>query len=263
LFFLAGYLYFVCTFMHPVVYFAISCALLGAAGLAIAGRGADRNQLHQRWIDYWIWVVLTTIVGATVFVHLFPLLTILIILAGLYEVIRAVVVSRHKTFPLLITVVAGYTLLAAGFLFFSFIFKPWFVFSVFLQVMLYDVASKITSHLAGRRRRSSISPYKRMEGVIGGVVCCILTALITSLLSGLPVLVSLFIGVLTATAAFSGDLLANWFRRTMATRDHSRLLPAAGGLLDRFDGFMFSGWVYYWLSITMLKDVLSPSLVLS
>jgi|GEM_PF-1262966 len=247
--------------MHPVLYFAIGCALLGAAGIAVAGRGADRSQLYHRWIDYWIWVIIAMIVGATVFAQLFPLLTILIILAGFYEVIRAVVVSRHKTFPLLITVVAGYTLVAAGFLFFSFIFKPWFVFAVFLQVLFFDVAAKITSHLSRRRRRSSISPYKRVEGVVGGVVACLLTALITSRLSGLSILVSIFIGVLTATAAFSGDLLANWYRRKMATRDQNRLLPAEGGLLDRFDGFMFSGCAYYWLSITVLKDVMTTFLV--
>jgi phosphatidate cytidylyltransferase len=73
--------------------------------------------------------------------------------------------------------------------------------------------------------------------------------------------VSLFIGVLTATTAVTGDLLANWFKRRMHIKQYSKLLPGKGGFLDSFDGYMVTGMVYYCLAITVLKHLLAPFLV--
>ena len=104
-------------------------------------------------------------------------------------------------------------------------------------------------------------PTRRVEAVIGGFVFCVVTAVIVSGMMNVSLFISFFIGVLTATTAVTADLLATWFKRLLHVKYYSKLLPGQGGFLDRFDTYMVAGLVYYWLAITVLKDLLAPFLV--
>lgn len=248
--------------MHIIFYFTIGCAILGAMGVAIANLNADEEVIRRRWIRYYSYIITTLVVIITIFTELFPILTMLIILAGYFEVIRAVVKFKKRNLPLLTTSVAGYTLIAAGFLFFSFVFNPYFIFSVYLQVLMFTVFSQVTGKFWGRRAIvPEVDRAKTAEGVSGGFIFCVGTALIVSGMMNVTFFVSLFIGVLTATTAVTGDLLASWFKRKMQLKQYSKLLPGQGGFLDRFDGYMVTGMVYYCLAITVLKHLLAPFLV--
>jgi phosphatidate cytidylyltransferase len=248
--------------MHIIFYFTIGCAILGAMGVAIANLNADEEVMRRRWVRYYSYIITTLVIIITIFTKLFPILTMVIILAGYYEITRAVVKYKNRNLPLLISSAAGYTLIAAGFLFFSFIFNPYFIFSIYLQVMMFDIFSQVTGSLFGRRAIvPAVDRAKTVEGVSGGFLFCVITALIVSSLLSVSFFVSLFIGVLTATTAVTGDLLASWFKRKMHIKHYSGLLPGQGGFLDRFDGYMVTGLVYYFLAITVLKDLLAPFLI--
>lgn len=248
--------------MHIIFYFTIGCAILGAMGVAIVNLEAEEESIRRRWIRYYSYIITTLVVIITIFTSLFSLLTIVIILAGYYEVIRAVAKYRNRSFPLLISSLAGYTLIAAGFLFFSFIFNSFFQFSIYLQVLLFDIFRQVTIFLLKKTGWSAgARPYRRVGAVIGGFVCCVITAVIVSGMMNVSLFISFFIGVLTATTAVTADLLATWFKRRLHVKYYSKLLPGQGGFLDRFDTYMVAGLVYYWLAITVLKDLLAPFLV--
>lgn len=248
--------------MHIIFYFTIGCAILGGMGVAIANLIGDEEATRQRWIRYYSYIITTLVVIVTIFTKLFPILTILIILAGYYEVIRAVVKYKQRNLPLLISSLAGFTLIAAGFLFFSFIFNPYFLFSIYLQVLMFDIFSQVSGNVLARRSLPpGIDRAKTVEGVGGGFLFCVFTALIVSGMLNVTFGVSLFIGVLTATTAVTGDMLATWFKRKMNLKQYSKLLPGQGGFLDRFDSYMVSGLVYYCLAITVLKHLLAPFLI--
>jgi phosphatidate cytidylyltransferase len=248
--------------MHIIFYFTIGCAILGAMGVGIANINVDGDLIGRRWKRYYSYIFTTLMVIVSIFTKLVSVLTIIIILAGYFEIIRTVVKYKNRSFQLLVSAVAGYTLIAAGFLFFSFIFNPFFLFSVYLQVIMFDIFSQVAGTWLGRRAIvPAMDRAKTVEGVTGGFIFCVITALIVSGMLNVTTAVSLFIGVLTATTAVTGDLLANWFKRRMHIKQYSKLLPGKGGFLDSFDGYMVTGMVYYCLAITVLKHLLAPFLV--
>jgi CDP-diglyceride synthetase len=248
--------------MHIIFYFTIGCAILGAMGVGIASLNADGDLVHRRWVKYYSYFITTLVLIITIFTKLLSILTILIILAGYYEIVRAVLKYKKRSFQLLVSAVAGFTLIAAGFLFFSFIFNPFFLFSIYLQVMMFDIFSQVAGTWLGRRAIvPAMDRAKTVEGVTGGFIFCVITALIVSGMMNVTLAVSLFIGVLTATTAVTGDLLASWFKRRMHIKQYSKLLAGQGGFLDRFDRYMVTGMVYYCLAITVLKHLLAPFLV--
>jgi phosphatidate cytidylyltransferase len=105
--------------------------------------------------------------------------------------------------------------------------------------------------LVGKHKLSPrISPHKTIEGACGGFISVLLASFFivaepfNNNLAAI-VLLPLLIGLL----ALSGDLLASYFKRLCHVKDYSKLIPAHGGVLDRFDSFIFSGAVYWFLFI--------------
>jgi phosphatidate cytidylyltransferase len=90
----------------------------------------------------------------------------------------------------------------------------------------------------------AISASKTVEGAAGGWLAATATALLlrgfiggssdgnTSLAMGAC-------GVIVA-AGMAGDLAASWVKRRCGVKDFGRLLPQHGGVLDRFDSFLFA-----------------------
>ena len=59
----------------------------------------------------------------------------------------------------------------------------------------------------------------------------------------------MWIGISVALLSQYGDLTASWIKRKFGVKDFSNTLPGHGGLLDRFDG-----WIYV-LPITWLAMI--------
>ena len=85
-----------------------------------------------------------------------------------------------------------------------------------------------------------ISPKKTWEGTVGGAL---ITMLIGFALGGLlhdlePVHWLVLAGIVSVFGSI-GDLVESMLKRSVNLKDSGTLIPGHGGLLDRFDAFIF------------------------
>ena len=94
-----------------------------------------------------------------------------------------------------------------------------------------------------------ISPNKTVVGSMGGVLGTVLVAwLFRFSVPGLSVGQCLLLGLLLAITGQLGDLVKSAIKRDMGVKDMGNLIPGHGGVLDRFDSWVFSApFVYFYL----------------
>ena len=116
------------------------------------------------------------------------------------------------------------------------------LFIVAAGVVANDVMALFVGSTAGRTPlREWISPSKSVEGLIGGTVGTFLAVAIIGTQSGTWdrtsewILLALVISVLAPI----GDLVESMFKRNLDVKDFGTFIPGHGGVLDRFDGFLF------------------------
>lgn len=113
----------------------------------------------------------------------------------------------------------------------------------------------------GRRRRlfigasfgkhklcPKISPKKTVEGAIGGILFCDITAVIIGLVFKFLVMPDaninfwalILLGVIDAPVSILGDLSFSLIKRNYGIKDYGSIFPGHGGMLDRFDSIIFT-----------------------
>jgi len=97
-----------------------------------------------------------------------------------------------------------------------------------------------------------VSPNKTVSGSVGGIVAAVAVmagfvsipalAPIAGLapITGLDVVTALVLGCGVAVLSQIGDLLESALKRRLNVKDSGAILPGHGGLLDRFDGYLFT-----------------------
>lgn len=102
-----------------------------------------------------------------------------------------------------------------------------------------------------------ISPAKTWEGLAGGWIFCVIAAILAAgwLKTGyVTVYFGLVCGMITGFVSLCGDLLASYYKRKVKIKDYSNWLLGQGGFLDRFDSFLVTGAVYYFLYIVIFRE---------
>ena len=90
------------------------------------------------------------------------------------------------------------------------------------------------------------SPKKTWEGFIGGVLISALAAFIISLyFKDLTLAQWIPIAVIISCFGTLGDLVESMLKRSLNIKDSGGILPGHGGVLDRFDGLLFSVPIVY------------------
>jgi phosphatidate cytidylyltransferase len=125
-----------------------------------------------------------------------------------------------------------------------------------------DVGGIFAGKLAGRHKLATrLSPKKTWEGLVGALLsaaaCWMVTVLVwpldlsfgmlpfTELPSGVQLALAGLGGAVTALFGVAGDLTFSLYKRQHAIKDYGALLPGHGGILDRFDAFIFCAPVVY------------------
>ena len=137
-------------------------------------------------------------------------------------------------------------------------FNPNLALMLFILVWSSDSWAYAAGKLFGKTKLApSISPGKTWEGFLGGAV---LTA-VTSWAFNLYVLNStspftdinaVLLGLFIATFGTLGDLFESSLKRKAGLKDSGNIIPGHGGMLDRFDAFLFASVVMF-LTIWLFK----------
>ncbi|MCE5037908.1 phosphatidate cytidylyltransferase [Staphylococcus auricularis] len=117
-----------------------------------------------------------------------------------------------------------------------------YILLAFLVVWLTDTGAYIFGRLIGKHKLwPVISPNKTIEGFIGGIFCSLLVPIVMMLFVDFNVAIWLLLIYTVILSMFGqlGDLVESGFKRHFGVKDSGRILPGHGGILDRFDSFMF------------------------
>lgn len=134
------------------------------------------------------------------------------------------------------------------------------LFSVFAtDVFAYYGGKKFGKHAL----IPQVSPNKTVEGAVCGFIASIFWVSLVVYLSdnflfpshpfGNNLLQAPVVGAFGSIAAQLGDLCESLIKRDAGVKDSGNLIPGHGGLLDRGDGLIFTGAIfYYWISVVVL-----------
>ncbi len=104
-----------------------------------------------------------------------------------------------------------------------------------------DTGAYVTGRAFGKHKLfERISPNKTWEGAIGGGVFALIAGFIFAYTTESNVIHWLVISLLIVVFGTLGDLTESQIKRSVGVKDSGNILPGHGGVLDRFDGVLFS-----------------------
>jgi len=115
------------------------------------------------------------------------------------------------------------------------------ILGLLLLTWVNDTGAYLVGSRLGRRPLfPSISPKKTWEGTLGGALITLGIACLVSLLLGELLLWQwLVLALIVVIFGGIGDLVESMLKRSARVKDSGTILPGHGGLLDRFDAFIF------------------------
>jgi phosphatidate cytidylyltransferase len=122
----------------------------------------------------------------------------------------------------------------------------WTIFVVVLIAMT-DISAMLVGSVIGKHPLTRISPKKTIEGSVGALA--IVTAL-GALLAYTPYLHMAWwqgggLAAATCVAAQAGDLVESALKRDAGVKDTGTVIQGHGGVLDRFDSYLFGGMAFF------------------
>lgn len=122
-------------------------------------------------------------------------------------------------------------------------------------VVVNDIGALVVGSAAGKTPlRGWISPNKSVEGFIGGAFFTIVAMVVIGISQKSHVWTTpnlIFLGIVIAIVAPLGDLTESMFKRNLDIKDFGSIVKGHGGVLDRFDGFLFVLPAVYYLTLTL------------
>jgi phosphatidate cytidylyltransferase len=114
-------------------------------------------------------------------------------------------------------------------------------------IALTDIFAMVVGMRIGRTPLSSISPRKTVEGALGGLAVATLAGIAATATPWLhaPWWQGALIGAITSLGAQAGDLVESALKRDASVKDAGTLIAGHGGVLDRFDSYLFGGLAFY------------------
>ncbi len=119
--------------------------------------------------------------------------------------------------------------------------RPWIVLLMLMIICAADIGAWLFGRLLGGDKMwERLSANKTWSGQIAGIACGTFAGVMYGLLGAdtfMPQL--MWIGISVSLLSQYGDLTASWIKRKLGIKDFGTILPGHGGMLDRFDG-----WIY-------------------
>ena len=126
--------------------------------------------------------------------------------------------------------------------------------TIALSVVSADVGAYAFGKSFGKNKLTAVSPNKTVEGAVGGLLACTGACALLFVVMGWPgsCAQGAFLGATVFFTSVFGDLLESVMKRNAKMKDSGNLIPGHGGLLDRFDSYIFTGSVTYFFVIAVL-----------
>ncbi|HUN29232.1 MAG TPA: phosphatidate cytidylyltransferase [Alphaproteobacteria bacterium] len=124
----------------------------------------------------------------------------------------------------------------------------WWTYDVVVLIALTDICGMVVGSLIGRHQLTRISPKKTVEGSVGALL--IVAGVGAAAAAWIPQLhlswwQGLALGVATSIAAQAGDLAESALKRDAGVKDTGQIIQGHGGVLDRFDSYLFGGMAFF------------------
>jgi phosphatidate cytidylyltransferase len=220
---------------------------IGALATLYLNRDSHADRAKERWLKLGIYFLVLALMFLSMYFGQIKLMAICIGIVGFYEIIKAQSSSRQPVIFFCFVLFIYLSILFA-FVRFSHQIPTKKICFVYFTVVTFDGFSQLSGQLFGKRKLApKISPNKTFEGLIGGMILTIPASLFLIYYTHLSIEQRIYTVAFICISALIGDLLASWYKRRCQIKDYSRLIPGHGGILDRFDSFIFSGAMYYWL----------------
>lgn len=119
---------------------------------------------------------------------------------------------------------------------------------ILLITKLGDMGAYLFGSKFGKRKLSSFSPNKTIEGALFGLFFSVIMAVGLNILPGiriLPLYLIIPFGLLIGVSGMCGDLMESLIKRDAGVKDSSSAIPAFGGMLDILDSLLISIPVAY------------------
>jgi phosphatidate cytidylyltransferase len=142
-----------------------------------------------------------------------------------------------------------------GLLSFQFLLRhngPQWIIFLFGCVWIADSFALYMGKSMGRRKLyAEVSPNKTVAGAVGSLVGGAFAGwlLNLALVHTMEVWEAALIGMIIGATTIIGDLVESMFKRDAGVKDSSSIIPGHGGVLDKVDGVLFAGPVFYWISV--------------
>jgi phosphatidate cytidylyltransferase len=122
----------------------------------------------------------------------------------------------------------------------------WTVYAIVL-IALTDIFGMVIGTVIGRHQLTKISPQKTVEGSVGALLIVAGVATLATLRPELHLVwyQGLVLGVATCIAAQAGDLAESALKRDAGVKDAGSMIQGHGGVLDRFDSYLFGGMAFF------------------
>ncbi len=217
-------------------------SLLGCYGMFISNKKTDQKTNKERWLKYTTYIIIVGLIIVSILNNFFPRLSSFIVFVCLIEIKKNI--KSYNTPNLILIFV--YSFLIFLYLSFSYYVPNIILLYIYIQVAVFDGFSQISGQLFGKNQLvSKISQNKTVEGLIGGILMCIIASILIKELIYISIIKAIILGIITCFFSLSGDILASYFKRLNNIKDFSNYLPGQGGFLDRFDSYIMTGSAYF------------------
>jgi len=221
----------------------LSYFLVGGILFHIIGKKLTKEKARHNRIKFIVYFFIINGLFLSIVIKplVFRILSGVIVVLGLYELLKLYLASDRKKKGFFLFSLLLYLLLSVGFLYFSTLNKNWILFT-FMILSVLDSFSQIFGQLFGKHQiAKKISPGKTAEGLAGGTLTALLTAVLIRKLIHFEITTILLLAAGVVLWAFLGDLAASAYKRKYQVKDFSKLIPGHGGILDRFDSLIAAG----------------------
>ena len=132
-------------------------------------------------------------------------------------------------------------------------YEPSIILGCFILIWVNDSFAYVVVKSFGKQKLFySISPHKTVEGFLGGLLFCCISASIVSryIDETLSTPNWLIISIIISVFGTLGDLIESKLKRESNVKDSGKIIPGHGGILDRLDSIIFARpYIYLYLKL--------------